>query len=418
MSRLAAFGLTLVACLSVVRASADDAPFPSAAAADVGIDASALERLKTRAAKAGSDAVVIVKDGKLVADWDFGKPRGPIEAMSATKSIVNLAIGRLIDQGKIRSLDQPVADFYREWRQGRKRQITVHHLLNHTSGLQDQPQAMEIYDSPDFVQFALAAEMSADPGARFFYSNKAVNLLAGIVQKASGRPMDEYLREQIFAPLGINDFAWSKDGAGNPQGMAGLQIRAIDFARIGQMMLDGGKWKGHPVVSEEWVRLSTAQPGQPHESSCGLLWWLVRRGGDVFEIDDAMIADFKEAGLTEGSVKKLEALKGNRYDMEGVWEALRPVLHRDEVVSRKLMELDERLKKTGRPRPRRVDSGPIEGYAARGYLGQFLVVIPRLRLVAVRQVRGPRNDEHKSDDFFEFERMVQELVPRLPGRSS
>ena len=113
--------------------------FPPGEAEKLGIDPAALEKLRKRAEEARSDAVVILKDGQLVADWDFGQKRGVIETMSATKSIVSLAIGRLIDSGKIKSLDQPISDFYPEWKQGRKKLITVRHLLNHTSGLQNLP---------------------------------------------------------------------------------------------------------------------------------------------------------------------------------------------------------------------------------------------------------------------------------------
>jgi CubicO group peptidase (beta-lactamase class C family) len=413
--RHAAIGLTLVVTLVASAARADDSTFPHAEAADVGIDPAALGRLKARAEKARSDAVVVVKDGKLVADWTFGKPAGPIEAMSATKSIVNLAVGRLIDQGKIRSLDQPVSDFYPEWRQGRKRQITIRHLMNHTSGLENHPQAGEIFASPDFVQFALTADLSDDPGSRFAYNNKAVNLLAGVVRKAAGRRMDVYIGEEIFAPMGIADFTWSLDGAGNPHGMAGLQIRAIDLAKIGQMMLDGGTWKGRRLVSEEWVKLSTGQPGQPHDPTCGLLWWLIP-GGEAYAIDDAMIADLKEVGLTDASLKKIEALKGKEFDGQGVWAALRPILHQDELASRKLREINDRLARTGRPRPKRIISGPIEGFEAQGYRGQYLVVIPKHRLVAVRQLRAPMIELLKTDDFAEFRRMVQDLVPPDPPR--
>ena len=203
--------------------------------------------------------MVIIKDGKLVADWDFGQKRQPIEAMSATKSIVSLAIGRLIDAGKIKSVDQPVCDFYPEWKQGRKRSITIRHLLSQTSGLQNLPTTMpEIYPSPDFVQLALAAELSDDPGSKFSYNNKATNLLAGVVKRASGMRMDQYLGKEIFEPLGITDVSWDLDQAGNPHGMAGLDIRAIDLAKIGQMMLDEGSWNGKQILSKEWVRKSIA----------------------------------------------------------------------------------------------------------------------------------------------------------------
>jgi CubicO group peptidase (beta-lactamase class C family) len=253
--RYAAF---VALCLGISAASSAGEPaktedvFPPGAAAELGIEPAALERIRKSAEEAASDAVVIVKDGRLVADWDFGKERGLIETMSATKSIVNLAIGRLVDTGKITSIDQPVSDFYAEWKQGRKKLITIRHLLNHTSGLQNERNTtVEIYPSPDFVQLALAADLSDEPGSKFAYNNKAVNLLAGLVQRASGTRMDLFLGKEIFEPLGIKDFAWTLDQSGNPHGMSGLQIRAMDMAKIGQMMLDEGFWKGKRILSKE-----------------------------------------------------------------------------------------------------------------------------------------------------------------------
>ena len=126
--------------------------------------------------------------------------------MSATKSIVSLAIGRLIDQGKIKSRHQLVSDFFLEWKQGRKRLITIRHLLNHTSGLDDKPTTQEIYHSPDYVQFALVVEVAADPGSRFFDSNKATNLLAVVALRASDKPLDEYIKREIFLRPGYHRF--------------------------------------------------------------------------------------------------------------------------------------------------------------------------------------------------------------------
>ena len=325
----------LLTALLVNLAPDDDPPFPRADAAAVGIDPTVLEKLKAKAEAEGSDAVVIVKDGKLIADWDFGKPRGPIEAMSATKSVVSLAVGKLIDEGKIKSLDQPVADFFPEWKQGRKRNITVRHLLNHTSGLEDKPTAQEIYASPDFVQFALAADVASDPGTKFFYSNKATNLLAGIVLRASGTPLDEYVARKIFAPLGITGSGWSKDSAGNPHAMAGLQLSAIDFAKIGQLMLDEGVWQGRRILSREWVAESIAE-GQPFNPKCGLLWWRTPETSKI-TIDDDFINELKTRfGLTEKSVKKLETMKGKLSEAHEFWPGLFAVFRDDENTRRQV----------------------------------------------------------------------------------
>ena len=96
--------------------------------------------------------------------------------MSATKSVVALAIVLLLDEGKLASLDEPVSNIFAEWKQGRKRDITVRMLLDHTSGLQNVANAgEELEAAPDLVKLALAAELSSDPGTTFSYNTKATN---------------------------------------------------------------------------------------------------------------------------------------------------------------------------------------------------------------------------------------------------
>jgi CubicO group peptidase (beta-lactamase class C family) len=388
--------------------------FSAADPAASGIDAAALERLRKRAEETDSDAVVVIKDGRLVVDWTFGKPETQIEAMSATKSVVSLAIGRLIDDAKIASVDQPVCDFYPEWKQGRKKRITIRHLLNHTSGLQDYADETENRDCPDLVQCALVAELSDDPGAKFHYNNKAVNLLAGIVQRASGQRMDRYIGETIFQPLGITDVSWLLDGAGNPHGMAGLQIRARDFAKVGQMMLDRGVWRGRRIVSERWVELST-QPAQALEPKCGLLWWVVQ--GEALSVDDAFLDALKAYGPSDATLAAVAALKDKPIEGTQFWPAVGAILRKDEAVRKRLNALDQSIREGKGPVPKRAPGRPV-GFAAAGYLGQHLVVLPELRLVAVRQFRSPSDanrprdlDPKTIDNFSDFISLVRALVP-------
>jgi predicted SnoaL-like aldol condensation-catalyzing enzyme len=143
------------------------------------------------------------------------------------------------------------------------------------------------------------------------YSNKATNLLAAVVLRASATPLDEYVAREIFAPLGITAFCWSKDSAGNPHGMAGLPISAIDIAKIDQLMLDEGVWRGRRILNRECVAESIAA-GQPFNSKCGLLWWRTPESSK-FTVDDDFIKELKTRfGLSESSVKKLETMKGKR----------------------------------------------------------------------------------------------------------
>ena len=129
-------------------------------------------------------------------------------------------------------------------------------------GLAAQPTPEEVYASPNLVRQALAADLAYPPGSHFFYDNKAVNLLAGIVEKASGRKLDEYVRDELFAPLGIARFAWMRDPSGNPHVLAGLQLDARDLARVGQLMLDQGLYDGKRLLAAAFVRRGTPPGGQ------------------------------------------------------------------------------------------------------------------------------------------------------------
>ena len=389
---------------------AQPAPLPVGDPAAEGIDPAQLAALVERAAATSSDALVILKNGKLVGEWYFGKPRTPIETMSVTKSVVGLAVGLLIDEGKVASLDVPVHALFPEWNQGRKRAITLRHLVDHTSGLADTT-PLEIYSSPDFVKLALAAELSEDPGSRFLYNNKAVNLLAGVVQVASGERLDRFLNRALFQPIGIREHEWELDKAGNPHGMAGLSLHPVDLARIGQLMLWRGEWGGARVLSQDWVEASTG-PGQPLSPTGSLLWWLIPEpGSGKLTIDNALLAQWRSAGADPVFLRKMTPLAGRVFSSDAEFgAALQAALKPD------LDLFQENMVKHKLPLPMKL--GPIIGYRAEGYLGQHLVVLPAAQLVAVRMRRSPENEAEVEDaekGFHDFGSMVHKL-PRSTKR--
>jgi CubicO group peptidase (beta-lactamase class C family) len=370
-----------------------------------GIDPTALNALVKRAGELDTDALVVMKDGKVVLEkWFDGKPR-KIEAMSVTKSVVALAVGRLITTGKIKSVDQPVADFYPEWRQGRKKLITIRHLLTQTTGLQSPPTTEEIYVAPDFVQLALCAELASDPGTRFSYNNKALNLVGGVVQRASGKRMDVYLKEEVFAPLGITDFTWTLDGAGNPHGMSGLQILPADLAKLGQLMLDGGQWNGKQILSPVWVKEATS----PSEklAQYGYLWWLLQSKKVI--IDDEILATWKKGGADEKFLALMAPLRGKVYTGEEFREALQKALKGE---PNGLMAWVTNVREKGLPEGKVLES-QTWGYAGQGWQGQHIVVVPASRLVVVRMrepSQGNTEEENERFAWLELTQMVRALA--------
>ncbi|WP_310395675.1 serine hydrolase [Hymenobacter sp.] len=368
------------------------------------IDARALAALVQAAEASHSDALVVLKDGQLVGEWYFGHPIGPIEAMSDTKSVLSLAVGSLVREGKIASVDEPVSSFYPEWKQGRKRTITIRQLLNHTSGLQNELNAgAEIYPSPDFVQLALAAELTDEPGKRFAYNNKALNLLTGVVQKASGKRLDSYLRDGLFKQMGITDFSWTLDPAGNPHGMSGLQIRPADLAKLGQLMLQEGRWNDQQLLSPEWVAASVrADPAV--SPTYGYLWWLIPES-ITYVIDDAQISKLAAAGVDVGFVNRARQIRGSYIGRESYNTALKQAFGNNwqQVIQQALGQVDLGLSA-------KHYSQKIIGYLADGYLGQYLVVYPQYGLVAVRMVRNSPSYNAATDGFADFETRVLQLV--------
>jgi CubicO group peptidase (beta-lactamase class C family) len=375
-----------------------------------GIEPGALKDLVERAKATHSDALVVMHEGKVVVDEHFGSADKPIETMSATKSVVSVAVGLLIDEGKIPSVDTPVQHFYPDYKGGDKEKVTIRHLLEHTSGITANPTTQEIYASGDFVKNALDSDIKTPPGTAFFYNNKALNLLAGIVSKAAGKRMDLYLDEKLFKPLGIKEFGWSLDRAGNPHGMSGLRLRAADFAKIGQLMLDGGVFKRKQMISKRWVESST-QPskaamalGEP----CGQLWWpILERQG--LRLDADLLDTWRKAGVKKEHLKRLEPMVGKLYQNGAMYVAAiaEAIPNEGERVAFYKLLQDSKLR-----RGRVVLEGKVTAYMANGYLGQYLVVVPDKKIVAVRLRRQGPGSGQGANDFIDFASIVCDLPIR------
>ncbi len=387
------------------------APEPSTLASRR-LDRAALERLVEDARATSSDELVIIKDGELVGHWFFTNKRGPIQTMSITKTVLSLAVGTLVDQGKLR-LEQPVHTLYPEWQTGKKRDITLLHLLSHTSGLDEGNGPREIYAHKSFVDFTLQTQLIHDPGTHYKYSNRGANLVSGIVGKASGMRTDRYVEKVLFEPLCIRNYAWARDGAGQPRGLAGLHLLPRDLAKLGELVLADGSWNGRTLVSKEWLRRSMV-PGsvQPSNKRLGLFWWLIPEWTRV-TIDGAIVAGFRKVGADEAFIAKIEPLIGRRFDSVVSFVAALRELFDDP----KLSEWNENTWKRGVP-DAHFEFGPIVGAYSAGTLGQYLVILPRDRLVAVRMRRSPKNPAERDDERRTFPDFVERVQGLIHGSQS
>jgi CubicO group peptidase (beta-lactamase class C family) len=208
---------------------------------------------------------------------------------SASKSVASLAMGIAIDRGLIRSINEPIFSFFPELsdlRSPEKDRIQLVHVLTMSMGLAwvEATPATGDYDNDearmhmawDPCRYVLGLPVTAPAGKEFFYNTGALTLVSAIIRKATGRPLDEFARETIFEPLGITGVEWIRV-KGDTDAGGGLRLRPRDMAKIGQLVLAGGRWNDRQIVSKAWIETSTAPKIKATDNqSYGYLWWLGR----------------------------------------------------------------------------------------------------------------------------------------------
>jgi CubicO group peptidase (beta-lactamase class C family) len=274
---------------------------------DAGLDPAVLSGLAPQFEAwpdANIHAALIVRHGKLVyeryfagEDRAWATPLGRVEyhaglqhdLRSITKSITSLLFGIAVDRGLVDSLDAPVFSLFPEYAKlctAEKQRISLRHLLTMSAGLvwneaipYSDPANSErrMIDAADPYRYVLERSVARPAGAVYAYNGGLTALLAAILEKTSGGPVDVFAREELFAPLGIGDVAWIRYPNDRVNAASGLRMRPRDLAKIGQMVLDRGTWNGRRIVSGDWIEQSVA-PQMNGEGLYfyGFQWWLGR----------------------------------------------------------------------------------------------------------------------------------------------
>jgi len=213
-------------------------------------------------------AVVVLHDGVLVAERyapGYGAET-PLPGWSVTKSVVNALIGILVRQGQL-SVAQRAA--VPEWQNPKdpRHAITVDHLLQMRSGLAFaethsgfDPVSRMLYLEGDMAGFAARARLRSAPGTEWYYSGGNTLILSRIIRDLlGGHPRDvlQFTREELFAPTGMHSPVLEFDATGTPIGSTYLFASARDWARFGQLYLDGGVVNGRRILPDGWLRYSS-----------------------------------------------------------------------------------------------------------------------------------------------------------------
>ncbi len=205
-------------------------------------------------------SVIIIRNGAVISEASFGAYRTDVwrSTYSLCKSVTGIAIGMLIDEGRL-SLDTPVTKIFE--RRGFilsalvLKGLTVRHLLTMSSGITFNESGSVTEE--DWVRCFFETSLKFEPGSSFSYNSMNSYMLSAIVKQVSGQSLTEYLRERLFEPLGIKNFYWETCPRGIEKGGWGMYLLPEDAAKIGQLYLQKGIWNGKRIISESWVLEST-----------------------------------------------------------------------------------------------------------------------------------------------------------------
>ena len=218
-------------------------------------------------------SLIIVKDGYIVAEQYYSDEYGPDDLhriYSCTKSLTSAMLGIVSGQGLLGPLDQTMLSFFPEYEiahmTDEKEAINIEHLLTMSAGLEwyelefpysdDRNTFRQWSDIGGGVKFVLDQPMVAAPGEEYSYNTGASHILSGILQKVSGTRADSFAMENLFAPLGIDEYYWPVDNQGIAYGGSGVRLRPRDMARFGYLYLNNGLWDGNQIIPEAWVEAS------------------------------------------------------------------------------------------------------------------------------------------------------------------
>jgi CubicO group peptidase (beta-lactamase class C family) len=217
--------------------------------------------------KQNTVAFLVIQDGKLVYEryWNHGQD-SLSGSFSAAKSIISLLIGMAIDEGKIKNVDQPVADFLEHFKEGDLQKVRIRDLLTMSSGLS--------WEESDKGYFSLNAygyygddegytvdkmQVKEAPGQLWEYRSGDTQVLGLIVEKVFGRNISTLVSERFAKPMHFeHDALWLLDGAGkHEKAFCCFNGIARDYARFGQLLLNKGTWNGQRIISETYLTEAT-----------------------------------------------------------------------------------------------------------------------------------------------------------------
>ncbi|GAA4235603.1 serine hydrolase [Postechiella marina] len=251
------------------------------------------ENLKKINKTNGTIAYVIIKNDSIWFEnyYDGFNANSQSNSFSMAKSYVSGLMGKAIQEGYIKSLDQPVSDFIPEFSKGLAAKMTVGHLSSMASGTTWDEKyysplsiVTRAYFDDDLEKVMLGLTMEKEPGKSFKYSSGDTQMLAMVIEKATGKKLYDYLTESFWKPLqSENPTLWQVDSETHDlvKAYCCIASNAKDFARFGKLYKDHGKWNGKQILDSTFIAKSL-KPVYTDGQMYGYGWWLKTIGTKNF----------------------------------------------------------------------------------------------------------------------------------------
>ena len=261
-------------------------------------------------------AVIVEHAGRLVYEQYFsgfderwGRPIGVIgfdhdslhDLRSVTKSVTTGLLGIALGDDYQDAIERPIIEYFEDL-EGKfgagVEDITLRHVLTMTAGLEwkelgvpyTENDEIRLNRTPDPISMVLGRPVRDPVGSRWNYNGGLTQVLAGLINRMTGKHIDKFAEEALFGALGITSYEWLGSPVWSPEkfpsAASGLRMRARDLAKIGSLILHKGVWKGQQIIPAEWVELSTQRHVQNISLSpdgaigYGFMWYAGRMTGN------------------------------------------------------------------------------------------------------------------------------------------
>jgi CubicO group peptidase (beta-lactamase class C family) len=237
-----------------------------------------LERTKTVA------FLVVRNDSLLYQQYLSGySNESVVPSFSMAKSFTSILMGIAIDEGAIKSVSEPITNYLPELTKPGFEKITIEHLLDMQSGIRYNEgyvnpfgDVAKYYYGTNLKKYIKHLKIKGAPGKNFDYISVNTQLLGLIIERATHKPLADYMEEKVWKYIGAEyDASWSVDSRRNKEAKAFccFNAHAADFAKFGRLYLNKGMWNGRRIVSEAWVNKSLSTAGNKNGGEYSYQWW-------------------------------------------------------------------------------------------------------------------------------------------------